>query len=766
MKIALLKVFGIVQGVGFRPFVHGLATALKLPGWVQNTVEGVLIAVPAEAAENFKRQLIKKSPKLAQIDDILIAYRDDMLPRSFEIRQSLEGEVQTGIVPDAAICAKCIEELNNPSDRRHGYAFLNCTNCGPRFSIIHALPYDRAKTTMSCFAMCDSCAEEFENINNRRFHAQPIACPECGPQIWFEDSTGNYHNDSMDRAVALIKRAGIVALRSVGGFHLACLARDEKAVATLRKRKNRPSKPFAVMVRDMNMARKYAIISSDIEEALLNVVAPIVLAPLATTSDLSPSVLCGLKTIGMMLPYSPLHTILLNHFDEPLVMTSGNIGNAPQLTNNAEAIVELAQIADGFLLHNRDINNRVDDSVIQITSNGPQTLRRARGLAPTFMPLPQGFENHPDAIAFGADLKNAFALAKKEQAILSQHIGDLSDFKTEQDLMRNISLWETLFDVQPKLVICDMHHGYRSTHLAEQYAKINNLPILRVQHHHAHAAALMVENNVGKKDYILALVQDGLGMGLEREIWGAEALEVSYAHIRRIASLKPATMPGGNLASSQPWRNLVARLYAEYGVAEYWPLTYQKLLSQMPTDAVCAAIAQNINAPYASSTGRLFDAIAAALGLFPQQQSFEGEAAMHVQQLAEDWINDHGTPEPYLFKIEDNGMTIIDPAPIWKSLEADITKGNIGLAAARFHVGWAQTWTQIATAQKFTNYIGLTGGSFQNSLLLKMVTDMINDENFNVISHKTIPANDGGIAVGQLAIGLSTMDNHHDVGVI
>ncbi len=760
MSSALIIVSGIVQGVGFRPFVHGLINEMALPGWVQNTVDGVHIAVPAKNAEALKQQLLERAPKLAKIHQIRVESFKGVLPFPFEIRESGGGDAQTGVAPDAALCDECAGELGDALDRRHGYAFLNCTNCGPRFSIIQAVPYDRANTTMSKFAVCDTCAAEFSSIDDRRYHAQPTACPSCGPQLWFKDDTGEYRDKPVSRAVDLIKQGKILALRGVGGFHLSCLASDESAVTTLRQRKNRPSKPFAVMVRDIEMARKFAGLSSKEEQLLLSAAAPIVLATVAPSAELAPSLLCGLNTIGIMLAYSPLHRLLLAHFDRPLVMTSGNRGSAPQVTGNDEALAELAGIADAFLLHNREIENRVDDSLVQSTSLGLQVLRRARGLAPAPIPLPGGFQGHPDAIAFGADLKNAFALAKGEQAIVSQHIGDLSDFKTAQDLTRNITLLENLFDVRPELVVCDMHPGYHSTRLAKQYAVDNNLPLISVQHHHAHAASQMAENNLGAEAHILALVQDGLGMGHNGDIWGAEALQVSYGSATRIATLSPAAMPGGDAAATQPWRNLVARLHARYGSTENWPQNYQRMLARFPVSTICAAIESDINSPLASSAGRLFDAIAATLGIMTESQSFEGEAAMHLQELAQSWINEHGLPEPYVLTVISGDPAIVNPDPIWDALGADLNHGGSGLAAARFHVGWAEAWAQVVKSQNGGKTVALTGGVFQNRLLVRLLSDNLKSAGFNVLTYGSIPPNDGGIALGQLVVGMSAHQNN------
>ena len=769
MNAARIIVTGIVQGVGFRPFVRRLAMQLDLPGWVCNTADGVCIVIPYDAVELFQQHLLAEHPRLARIDAITSKRSEDELCRPFEIRASSAGDVQTGVAPDAATCSDCIAELNNPSDRRYEYPFLNCTNCGPRFSIVRSVPYDRSNTTMAEFELCAACRSEYKDMTDRRYHAQPVACPNCGPQIGFEGKAGHqpisYGQDALQQAIELIQSGGILAIRGIGGFHLACLACDEEAVATLRERKSRPTKPLAVMVRDIDVAKRYAVIDSIVEAQLLSPAAPIVLSQLKAHSHLAPSALSGVGKLGMMLPYSPLHHLLLDAFDAPLVMTSGNPKGAPQVTGNRAARAELADIADGWLLHNREIENRVDDSVVQIArSNTPQVLRRARGLAPGLISLPKGFDSHPDAIAFGADSKNAFALAKGGRAILSQHMGDLGDPRTSQDLLDNIDRLTRLFDVQPSVVMCDLHKGYRSSRLAQDYADAHQLPLIGVQHHHAHAASLMVEHKLNSESEVIALVQDGTGMGLSSDIWGAEILRVNYGKAQRIATLAPAAMQGGDAAAHEPWRNLVARLLARYGSYETWPPEYHAALADFPVQPACAAIVAGINAPLASSTGRLFDAVAAALGLAPTRQSFEGEAALRLEHAAKSYIDEQGTPDPLAFYSRaDDVMTdliVIDPDPIWDALIDEIKAETPARAAARFHLGWAVVWAKAALQGGDETPIALSGGSFQNQLISNRVADRVEETGKRVLQHSTVPPNDGGIALGQLAVGLANHCGH------
>ena len=773
MNATRLHITGIVQGVGFRPFVRRLALQYNLPGWVRNTSDGVCILIPDNAADLFQQLLIAEQPRLARIDGIVSESCSDEPGHPFEIRPSSTGEVTTGVAPDAAICSECIAELNDPTDRRYRYPFLNCTNCGPRFSIVHGIPYDRSNTTMNSFELCSACAFEYNDVTDRRYHAQPVACPDCGPQIWFEGKPGSESKSShacveenaIQQAIDLLQSGGLLALRGIGGFHLACLATDEAAVAKLRVRKSRPAKPFAIMVRDSDVAKRYAMTDPYIDAQLTSPAAPIVLLPLQMPSALAPSVLCGLGKIGVMLPYSPLHLLLLAAFDEPLVMTSGNDKGAPQVTGNESSRHELANIADGWLMHNRKIENRIDDSVVQITRSNTteasttQVLRRARGLAPDLIRLPKSFDNHPDAIAFGADSKNSFALAKGGQAILSQHIGDLGDLRTVTDLSENIERLTGLFDVKPKVVMCDLHNGYHSTRLAQAYANSRDLPIIAVQHHHAHAASLMVEHQLDSETEIVALVQDGTGLGTDGDIRGAEMLRVTYDNAERIATLLPASMPGGDAAAQEPWRNLVARLYAHYGLQECWPQEYKTVLADYPVQTICAAIEAGINAPVASSTGRLFEAVAVALGYAPSNQSWEGEAAMQLEHAAAGYIHEHGLPEPLSFMHTpasgNQDLAMVDPAALWDALIEEIQAGMQHRAAAGFHLGWADVWATLALQQPAATPIALSGGSFQNQLLSNRVTDTLETAGRRVLLHSAVPPNDGGIALGQLAVGLS-----------
>ena len=767
MSATRLHVTGVVQGVGFRPFVRRLAIQLDLPGWVRNTSDGVCILIPKHAASLFQHKLIAEQPRLARIDNIAFEQCEDEPGHPFKILASSTGDVTTGVAPDAAICADCIAELNDPTDRRYGYPFLNCTNCGPRFSIVHRIPYDRPNTTMDAFDLCAVCEAEYNDVTDRRYHAQPLACPDCGPQIWFEgkseSKSGNrdcVQENAMLQATELLRSGGLLAVHGIGGFHLACLASDQDAVARLRMRKSRPAKPLAIMVRDREVANRYATTNPTIDALLFSPAAPIVLLPLRTPSDLAPSVLCGLDKVGIMLPYSPLHHILLATFNEPLVMTSGNDSGAPQVTDIESARSELADIVDGWLMHNRKIQNRIDDSVVQMSrSNSTQVLRRARGLAPHLISLPNGFADHPDAIAFGADSKNSFALAKGGQAILSQHIGDLGDFRTANDLLESIERLTDLFDVKPKVVMCDLHSGYHSTRLAQTYANARDLPIIAVQHHHAHAASLMVEHQVNTETEIVALVQDGTGAGPDGAIWGAEVLRVTYDSAERIATLVPAAMPGGDAAAREPWRNLVARLYAHYGSPEHWPPEYRAALADYPVQAVCAAIAAGINTPVASSTGRLFDAVAAALGYAPKRQSYEGEAAMRLECAAASYISKQGLPEPLSFTCAAadaaQEMVIVDPSPLWDELLVDMQAGMPQRAVARFHLGWADIWASLALQLANETPIALSGGGFQNTLISNRVADTLESAGRRVILHSAVPPNDGGIALGQLAVGLS-----------
>lgn len=760
-----IHVAGTVQGVGFRPFVHRLAREEGLTGWVRNDPGGVGVAAfgPEAALDRFRRRLVLEAPPLARVDRIACRPLDGPAPDGFTIAGSASGAVDTAIAPDAAVCQACLAEMRDPTARRHRYPFLNCTHCGPRFSVVEGLPYDRERSAMRHFPLCAACRVEFEDPPDRRFHAQAIACPACGPRLWLEDAAGRRLGEgaaALAEAIDRLRGGEIVAIKGLGGFHLACRAADEVAILRLRERKARPSKPFALMVRDWAVAARHVVLDAAGLDLLSGPVAPILLAERRPDGGLPDALAPGLDRIGVMLPYTPLHALLLAPFDEPLVMTSGNPGQDPQITDTAEARARLTGFADVLLLHDRGIVNRVDDSVVQIGAAGPQVLRRARGLAPAPLPVPAGLASgHPTALAIGGDVKTAFAIAKAGSLVLSQHIGDLANARTRDDLERQIDLYCRLYDLRPRLIAVDRHPGYAGSRLGRALAAAWEAEVVEIDHHHAHAASCMVEHGLEPDARVLAMVQDGLGFGPDGTLWGAELLFCDVRRAERLATLRPAALPGGDRASVEPWRNLLARLHALDRSPARWPPALARALRGRPVETPCRAIETRVNAPAASSAGRLFDAVAAALDLCPDGQSYEGEAAMRLQAGAEDWIRRHGEPDGYPFSIVEGPLTMVDPAPLWDAVADDLARGAPGLVAARFHVGWAKTWARIAGDVSgrpgAPKTIVLSGGVFCNRLLSDLLSRKLAAMGLRVLQHASVPANDGGLAIGQLAIALA-----------
>ncbi|MDD9746180.1 MULTISPECIES: carbamoyltransferase HypF [Marinovum] len=761
-----ITVRGLVQGVGFRPFVYLIAGKAGITGSVRNTGAGVEIDAfgTGAALTDFRNRLTGDAPPLARIDAIDAAPLGAPAPRDFSIELSTGGAVHAAATPDAALCDACRAELLDPGDRRHGYVFLNCTHCGPRFSILRALPYDRANTTMARFPMCPACRAEYRDVADRRFHAQPTACPECGPMLWAEHAGDATQREigagAIARAAECLSRGGIVALKGIGGFHLACDATDRSAIHLLRTRKRRPDKPFALMVRDLAATQAFVRVNDAEAAALASPAAPIVLLDMLPGGPLPEGLAPGLNRLGIMLPYSPLHAMLMEAVDVPLVMTSGNPGGDPQVTTNAEARDRLADFADLFLMHDRDIANRVDDSLVQVTAGRARPLRRGRGLAPRPLPLPEGFgASHPQVIAFGGDIKNTFGLAKGGVAVLSQHIGDLSGLATEADFLRTLELFETLYGLSPAVIAADPHPGYRSRSLARDLASARGLPLVEVGHHHAHAAACMVEHGVPLDTApVLAVVQDGIGIGEAGALWGCEVLHCDYRGAKRLATLRTAPLPGGDQAARQPWRNLLARL-SQAGTRDSWPASLCERLRGQPTEPLIAAMASGLNTPASSSAGRLFDAVAAAAGLCVARQTYEGEAAMRLQAAAEGWLT-RNVADPYHFEIVDRpDMIEVDPAPIWPRIAADLAQEEApGAMAARFHAGWARIWAEVVTrlsTDTGCDTIFLSGGVFQNRLLSAMLAERLDGAGLTVRQHAEVPANDGGLALGQIAVALA-----------
>ncbi len=741
-----IRIRGQVQGVGFRPFVWQLAAAHGVSGDVRNDAEGVLIHAEGIDLDAFINAISAEAPPLSRIDAVEVTdvpARGAL--RGFEIAATGDGTARTRVTPDAVICAACAAEVRDRTERRFGYPFANCTHCGPRFTIIEQVPYDRASTTMRAFAMCDACRSEYEDPANRRFHAQPIACADCGPTIWIETVDGEVlpTDDPIRETVRRLGDGEILAIKGLGGFHLACDARNDVSVQRLRDRKRRPSKPLALMAKDIDTVRAYATVSDDETKLLHSAAGPIVLLSASGPTDLSPAVAPNQWALGWMLPTTPLHLLLMDAMDGPLVMTSGNLSGEPQVVGNNEARTKLRPFVDGFVLHDRDIARRLDDSVARTIGGIVRMQRRARGYAPETLALPTAFADAPPVTAYGAFLKSSICLLRDGQALLSHHLGDLSDVLTADEFAKADGDYAALLDHEPAAIACDAHPDYPSTAHAEDQAARRGVPLIKVQHHHAHIAAAMAENGWAPSEGpVLGVALDGLGWGADETVWGGEWLLADYADFRRVGWLKPVPLPGGGAAQGQPWRNLLAQLDAA-GLGD----RADAMLGHHPLATLRAAVAKGINAPLTSSAGRLFDAVAAAVGIAPDQQSFEGEAAMALETHARLALNETGYP----FAIAD---AVIDPAPMWRALLSDLENGvGVPVIAARFHAGLADVVCAHAAAladRHGAQAIALSGGCFQNATLLEMCLARLSDR--TVLSHCLTPPNDGCVSLGQAVI--------------
>ncbi|MEA3292547.1 MAG: carbamoyltransferase HypF [Pseudomonadota bacterium] len=763
-----IRVRGVVQGVGFRPAVWRIAGQHNIRGAVRNDAEGVLIhawGAPA-ALDALVEQLRREPPPLARIVEIERAPLEGRTPPAdFRIEGSGAGKARTEIAPDAAVCPACMAEVLDTADRRYRYPFTNCTHCGPRLSIVRVIPYDRANTSMAGFAMCPACRREYDDPADRRFHAQPNACPECGPRAWLEDANGESVMpeggiDAVDGARRLIEQGHIVAIKGIGGFHLACDAANEKTVDRLRRRKQRYRKAFALMARDMDMIRRYAKANDEEAELLAHRAAPIVVLP-AAGERLAAGVAPGQESLGFMLPYTPLHHLLLCEMRKPIVLTSGNRSDEPQCIDNDDAHARLQGIADYWLLHDRDIVNRLDDSVLRFAGDRPRFLRRARGYAPAGIPLPPGFDRLPRILAMGGELKNTFCLLQGGRAVLSQHIGDLEDAATLADYRCALALYRQLFDFRPETVVVDLHPDYLSTQFGRQLALEEGCDCVEVQHHHAHIAACMAEHGLPLDGApVLGIALDGLGLGDAGDLWGGEFLLADYARFERLASFQPVAMPGGAQAMREPWRNTYAHLRQSLGWASvqagYGTLELVDFLTRKPLQTLEAMIERGFNSPPASSCGRLFDAVAAAVDVCRERASYEGQAAIELEALAAPRFTAEAT-RAYPFALQDrNGLTVIDWTPLWRALLDDLQEGvGAAVIAARFHQGLAVACGETAialAAERGVHSVVLSGGVFQNRLLLEGVMERLRAAGLVVLSPEKTPANDGGLALGQALI--------------
>ncbi|MBF2014892.1 MAG: carbamoyltransferase HypF [Rivularia sp. T60_A2020_040] len=767
-----IRIYGTVQGVGFRPTVYRIAKDLRLNGDVCNNGEGVLIRVSGtqKSLDEFVQRIQQESPTLANIERLTrTCSQTELIFNDFVISHSINSAIKTQIVPDAATCEDCKQEIFDPLSRYYRYPFTNCIHCGPRFSIINAIPYDRHNTSMKDFKMCPQCSKEYADIENRRFHAQPVACYTCGPQVCLERADGKPMTaamfsmlDDVDAVCSLLQKGEIVAIKGLGGIHLACDATNHTAVEKLRWRKQRDDKPFALMARDIEIIEKYCTPTAKEKELLESTIAPIVLIN-ARHPALSPSVAPGQNSLGFMLPYTPLHHLIMRRMNRPIVFTSGNISEQPQCINNDEAREKLSKIANYFLLHNRDIINRIDDSVVRIVGEKLQIIRRARGYAPAPINLPSGFEKVPQILAMGSELKNTFCLLRDGQAILSQHLGDLAHTTVFKNYQDTLNLYLNLFKHQPEAIAVDKHPEYLSTKFGKELAVANQINIYNIQHHHSHIAACMAENNLPLDSApVLGIALDGLGYGEDNTFWGGEFLLADYRQFTRLATLKPVSLIGGEKANNQPWRNTYSQLISSFNWAEikqnYGSLEIIKYLEQKPLTLLNKLSESLLNSPLTSSTGRLFDAVAAAIGICREKSSYEGQAAIEMEALIDEkLLNKHKETRTYPFKLNflDN-IYYIDPYPMWKTLLQDLQQQTSAkIIAAKFHLGFAIAIVETVNTlrkQHSINHVVLTGGVFQNRILLEQVTNRLKTSGISVLTHSLVPCNDGGLSLGQAVI--------------
>ncbi len=797
-----ISVTGIVQGVGFRPFIYGLATRLNLHGWVCNTSGGVEIEVQGQKSkvESFIHILTTGAPPLARIDSINVqAGSADIEYSSFEIRASTTtaGEYQP-ISADVAVCLDCERELFDRDDKRYLYPFINCTNCGPRFTIIKDIPYDRPMTTMADFPMCDECQSEYQNPLDRRFHAQPIACPECGPFVELRKSHSEisaiktkissieFRTSAILKTRRLLREGHIIAIKGLGGFHLACDASNPFAVEELRRRKGRAGKPFALMAAgletiklfcDVNDTECSLLTSPQKPIALLTKRSPKALKNFRSSDEVAPN----MDTLGMMLPYTPLHHLLLNQTDpvltkEPvppvLVMTSGNLSEEPIATDNLEALQRLSPLADAFLLHNREIGIRCDDSVVRVSTqkrlpepveesnlkrpkgSDLQTstiyLRRSRGYAPYPLQLPFTIMS---TLAVGGELKNTFCLARDHYAFLSHHIGDMENVETYESFEQGVQHLSHVFRVQPEIIAHDLHPNYFTT----QYAKKMDVPQIAVPHHHAHIAACMADNGLDNRN-LIGLSFDGTGYGTDGAVWGGEVLIVSYTDFERFSHLEYLPLPGSDSAIHHPWRIAVG--YAHALGIETDGLPFLQKLDQQAVNIIKQQVDKHINAPLTSSMGRLFDAVASLIGI-REDVTYEAQAAMEMEVLSRPYIE---SAEPYPYVIDEADIVCLKD--LLDAIVQDVRENeSAGMIGARFHKTIASMAVDIskrARTRTDLNEVALSGGVWQNEILLNLVRFGLQQEGFIVYFHKQVPTNDGGLALGQAVVANFQGKNHEE----
>ncbi|MCF8033267.1 MAG: carbamoyltransferase HypF [Desulfarculaceae bacterium] len=766
---------GVVQGVGFRPFVYNLARGLGLTGWVLNDAAGVELAVQGggQAVEEFFARLTSQAPPLAAIHQV---ERREAPPEAgeseFVIRASAGGRRRTLISPDVAVCEACLAEMLDPADRRHGYPFINCTHCGPRYTIIQDLPYDRPMTTMQVFTMCPDCQAEYEDPGDRRFHAQPNACPKCGPRLWLADAQGAElpGDDPVAEAAQALAAGEVLGVKGLGGFHLAADAANDAAVARLRGRKHREEKPLAVMVPGLDEARALAELDDAEAEALASRERPIVLVPCRENAPLAPSVAPNNRLIGLMLPYTPLHHLLLNAAARrglsALVMTSGNVSDEPICLDNHEAVCRIGAqatrgaIVDKLLLHDRDIHLRSDDSVVRVVDGSLRAIRRSRGFVPSPLILAPGTvpSGCPPVLAAGAHQKNTLCLLRGDQAFISQHVGDLDDLRTLEFFELTAAHLARVLEAEPEIIACDLHPDY----LSSKWAAERGLPLVRVQHHHAHAVAVMAEH--GLSGEVLGVSLDGTGYGDDASVWGGELLAAHGGGYRRLGRLRRFALPGGEAAVRQPWRVGWALLEQVFGPQEAASLALGLVERRGESLALMSQMtAKGLNSPLTSSLGRLFDGVAALCGL-REEAAYEGQAAIELEQ-AMDQLAAEGYP---MALREQDGLLELDWGPTVEAVVAEVLAGSEpGLVSARFHAGLLaglSAWVQAGAELSGLDRACLGGGCFMNACLLTGLPAALESAGLAVYTAAQAPANDGGLSLGQAVAAAHAWDQGLDPG--
>jgi hydrogenase maturation protein HypF len=763
-----LAVRGAVQGVGFRPFVYRLATELGLSGWVNNDARGVTIEAEGDPAalEAFTARLQRELPPLAAIHALERAWIAPEGVIGFAIRASDGGgPIAALLLPDAATCPECLAEVRDPADRRHLYPFTNCTNCGPRFTIIRNLPYDRAATTMAGFAMCPACQREYDAPGDRRFHAQPNACPVCGPHLTLHRRQGDVwitcgeRDDALRSAAAALRAGEVVAVKGLGGFHLMCDAAQDAPIARLRQLKSRAHKPLALMARDLDQVCALAAVDDASAALLASPAAPIAILPRRAGAPLSPLIAPGNPTVGIMLPATPLHHLLLGELDGPVVATSGNLADEPICTDNDEAFARLGALADAFLVHDRPIQRHVDDSVARVVEGTPALLRRARGYAPAPLRVTREL---PCILAVGAHLKNTVALSTGTQVHLSQHIGDLETPEALDAFERVIGDFLTVYGARPVAIAHDLHPDYAATRWAQEaaagsagLARLAGLPLVAVQHHHAHLAACLLEHGLEQVagGPALGVTWDGTGYGTDGTIWGGEFLAGDAAAFTRAAHLRPFRLPGGEAAIRRPWQIAAALLHEAFGPEGCDPLDFPGLRAVREGDLrlVQQMIGKGVNAPLTTSAGRLFDGIAALLGLVGEC-TFEGQAAMALEWCAEEMDGEGGAPYALALRNAQDGPRVVDWMPLLGALRDDLRRGVAApVIAGRVHGALAEAIAAVA-ADLGIERVVLTGGCFQNARLTSLTARRLEAGGFAVLRHRQLPPNDGSISAGQIAV--------------